>query len=140
MKKRPRAPRSSASRDQVLNARLPGAGRAPSIRAPGFLQYKVVELSTVDESSLQEAINTWVAQGWSLDGIQFAMREASKRPAMAFIFFTRDGESLEERDPHEARAKLRRIAHAADPQQPRAVSAYERLVQLASDDEAESDE
>jgi hypothetical protein len=32
-----------------------------------------------------------VAKGWSLDGIQFAMRESSKRPAMAFVLFTRDG-------------------------------------------------
>jgi hypothetical protein len=27
-----------------------------------------------------------------LDGVQFAMRESSKRPAMAFVFFTREGE------------------------------------------------
>jgi hypothetical protein len=55
------------------------------------LQYKVVELSTVDEGSLEYAVNHWVQQGWSLENVQFAMRESSKRPAMAFVFFTRAG-------------------------------------------------
>jgi hypothetical protein len=64
--------------------------RPPS---PRPLEYKVVELSTVDEGTLERTINECVAQGWNLDGIQFAMREASKRPAMAFILFTRLGEA-----------------------------------------------
>ena len=51
--------------------------------------YKVVELSTVTDESLEAALNEWTAEGWTLEGIQFAMREASKRPAMAFIIFTR---------------------------------------------------
>ena len=54
-----------------------------------MLAYKVVETSTVTDESIEEIINQWVAEGWSLDGIQFAMREASKRPAMAFVLFTR---------------------------------------------------
>ncbi len=52
--------------------------------------YKVVEISVVTDETLEEALNTWTAQGWQLDSIQFAMREASKRPAMAFILFARD--------------------------------------------------
>jgi hypothetical protein len=59
---------------------------SPGVRAR---QYKVVELSTVDELSLEQAINEWVGQGWKLESIQFAMRESSKRPAMAFVLFTR---------------------------------------------------
>ncbi len=51
--------------------------------------YKVVELVAVDELSLEQAINDWVAKGWRLDGIHFAMRDSSKRPAMAFILFAR---------------------------------------------------
>jgi hypothetical protein len=51
--------------------------------------YKVVETSTVSDESLEHIINEWVQQGWTLDGIQFAMRESSKRPAMAFVLFTR---------------------------------------------------
>ncbi|MGZ6140928.1 MAG: hypothetical protein ACXWLA_09645 [Myxococcaceae bacterium] len=58
---------------------------------PAVLQYKVVELSTVDEGSLEYAVNHWVQQGWSLENVQFAMCESSKRPAMAFVFFTRAG-------------------------------------------------
>jgi hypothetical protein len=35
-------------------------------------------------------LNEWTAQGWQLDGIQFAMRDSSKRPSMAFVTFTRE--------------------------------------------------
>ncbi|MEM1023255.1 MAG: DUF4177 domain-containing protein [Myxococcota bacterium] len=52
-------------------------------------RYKVVELSTVTDESLEETINEWTEQGWLLEGIQFAMRESSRRPAMAFVLFQR---------------------------------------------------
>jgi len=52
------------------------------------LLYKVVETSDVTDECLERIINEWVAQGWGLDTIQFAMRNSSKRPAMAFIIFT----------------------------------------------------
>jgi hypothetical protein len=52
--------------------------------------YKIVEASTVTDEALEGIVNDWVARGWVLDGIQFAMRESSKRPAMAFVLFTRD--------------------------------------------------
>lgn len=55
-----------------------------------MLQYKVVELSTVSEESIEEALNDWTRQGWRFDAMQFAMRESSKRPAMAFVVFTRE--------------------------------------------------
>lgn len=55
-----------------------------------MLVYKVVEISTVTEDALEEALNEWVAKGWRFDGMQFAMRESSRRPAMAFIIFTRE--------------------------------------------------
>ena len=57
-----------------------------------MIQYKVVETSVVTDEALEEILNTWVAQGWQFESVQFAMREASKRPAMAFVFFTRSGE------------------------------------------------
>lgn len=53
------------------------------------LRYKVVELSTVTDEALEACLNEHTAEGWTLDGIQFAMRESSKRPAMAFVIFTR---------------------------------------------------
>jgi hypothetical protein len=53
-------------------------------------RYKVVEVATVTDETLEDVLNTWTADGWTLDGIQFAMRESSKRPAMAFVVFTRE--------------------------------------------------
>lgn len=52
--------------------------------------YKVVEVNTVTEDVLEEVLNEWTAKGWRFDGMQFAMRDASRRPAMAFVFFTRE--------------------------------------------------
>ncbi len=55
-----------------------------------MLAYKVVETSTVTDEELERLINTWVRQGWNYDGMQFAMRDSSKRPTMAFLLFTRE--------------------------------------------------
>lgn len=55
-----------------------------------MLIYKFVELSTVTDESIEGAVNEWVAQGWNFEGMHFAMAEASKRPAMVFLSFTRD--------------------------------------------------
>jgi hypothetical protein len=52
--------------------------------------YKVVELATVTAEDLEAVINKWIKKGWKLDAIQFAMRDSSKRPAMAFVLFTRN--------------------------------------------------
>lgn len=148
--------RSSPSRRTRKSGKLPGAGRAAAVRAPGPLQYKVVELSTVDEGSLERAVNEWTRKGWSLDGVQFAMRESSKRPAMAFVFFTREGE-VEELDTEAARQRLMRLSESGSPtvelmeeharfhaERQRALlfptSAHERLAQLAGMDEPEPPE
>jgi hypothetical protein len=56
------------------------------------LRYKVVETSSVTDEELERIINEWSARGWSLDGIRFAMSDASRRPAMAFVTFTRESE------------------------------------------------
>lgn len=52
-------------------------------------KYKVVETQTVTDETLEGIINEWTEQGWIFDGMQFAMRESSKRPSMAFVVFTR---------------------------------------------------
>lgn len=49
--------------------------------------YKVVELSPVTDETIESALNTWTARGYVLETMQFAMRESSKRPAMAFMIF-----------------------------------------------------
>ena len=55
--------------------------------------YKVVETSDVSAETLESILNEWTAQGWKLDTMQFAMRDSSKRPAMAFVTFTREAAS-----------------------------------------------
>ena len=54
------------------------------------LRYKFVELSIVTDESIEGTVNEWVGQGWHLEGIRFVTTEHSKRPAMAFVSFTRD--------------------------------------------------
>jgi hypothetical protein len=103
---------------------------------PAGVLFKVVEISTVDESMIEEVVNTWVARGWHFDGMQFAMRESSKRPAMAFVFFNRPASQTEidlhvpPRSAEEAERHLMRLAKVPAPTAP-PVSAYERLIQLA---------
>lgn len=118
------------------------------------LQYKVVELSNVDEGSLERVVNEWVPRGWALDGVQFAMRESSKRPSMAFVFFTREGPPLFDgvkgapahvpasdddrfRTQAEAEAHLRRIVHQAPEDSQPAVDPWERLRALAGREDQE---
>ena len=53
------------------------------------LDYKYVETSYVTDDELTRLVNEWTQEGWRYDGVQFAMRESSKRPSMAFLLFTR---------------------------------------------------
>ena len=53
------------------------------------LRYKFVELSIVTDETIEACVNEWVAQGWTFEGLRFVTTEASKRPAMAFVSFTR---------------------------------------------------
>ena len=57
-----------------------------------MVEYKVVELVVVTDESIEGVLNDWTAQGWHFDSIQFVVREASKRPSMAFILFTREAD------------------------------------------------
>lgn len=61
-----------------------------------MLIYKVIEIGTVTEEALEDTLNSWTLKGWHFDGLQFAMRESSKRPAMAFALFTQESASREE--------------------------------------------
>lgn len=58
-----------------------------------MLKYKVVELSTVTDETIERELNKAAPEGWQLESIHFAMRDASKRPSMAFILFTREEEA-----------------------------------------------
>ena len=57
------------------------------------VESKVVELGLVSDEEIETALNDWTAKGWTFDSMQFAMRDSSKRPAMAFITFIRSEES-----------------------------------------------
>ncbi len=57
---------------------------------PVPLTYKVVETSSVTDRELEKILNEWTGKGWTLDTMQFAMRDSSKRPSMAFVTFTRE--------------------------------------------------
>jgi hypothetical protein len=132
----------------VVTRRKSRRARAKTAVAPAqkSLRYKVVELSNVDEGGLEETVNAWVSQGWTFDGVQFAMRESSKRPSMAFVFFTREGPALVEeaheeqfRTDAEADRHLRRLVLGPETVSGGAeaapVDAWTRLAQLAGEDE-----
>ncbi len=57
-----------------------------------MIEYKVVETSIVTDDQLEGIINEWVERGWLFEGIHFVIREASRRPSMAFLMFTREKE------------------------------------------------
>lgn len=52
------------------------------------MQYKVVETSTVTDEEIERILNEWTARGYVFEGIHFVTTESSRRPKMAFIFFT----------------------------------------------------
>jgi hypothetical protein len=58
-------------------------------------EYKVVETSVVTDEEIERIINEIVQLGWTLESIQFAMRESSRRPSMAFLLFTRSAADAE---------------------------------------------
>lgn len=69
--------------------------RAPITKASN-IRYKFVELSTVTDETIEEAVNEWIGKGWILDGIRFVVTPASRRPSMAFISFVREEEAIPE--------------------------------------------
>lgn len=120
------------------------AARSAGAPGPRALHYKIVELSNVDEGALERTLNEWVPKGWTFDGVQFAMRESSKRPSMAFVFFTREGEPLQVAapEPHaeafrpadEAEAHLRRMAREPSREAPPS-DPWARLRALAGEED-----
>ncbi len=56
-------------------------------------EYRVVETSTVTDEGLTRILNDETKKGWVFDGMTFVPNEASKRPRMAFIIFTRESDA-----------------------------------------------
>ncbi len=50
--------------------------------------YKVAETSTVTDEELEKILNHWTAEGFTFESIHFVTTESSRRPKMAFLFFT----------------------------------------------------
>ena len=56
------------------------------------MTYKVVETSTVTDVEIECILNEWTGRGYSFASIHFVSSPASRRPVMAFLFFTEPGE------------------------------------------------
>ena len=54
------------------------------------MMYKVVEISTVTDEEIERTVNQWAAKGYEFVSIHFVTTQASRRPVMAFLFFTGD--------------------------------------------------
>ena len=55
------------------------------------MNYKVVETCTVTDEEIERILNEWTEKGFVFESIQFVTSVSSKRPAMAFVFFTKKG-------------------------------------------------
>jgi len=53
------------------------------------MEYKVIELSTVTDEEIEKTLNHWTGLGYIFESIQFVTTESSRRPRMAFVFFTK---------------------------------------------------
>ena len=58
------------------------------------MMYKVVETSIVTDAEIERILNEWAGQGYSFASIHFVCSQASRRPVMAFLFFTEPGEGV----------------------------------------------
>ena len=59
------------------------------------MTYKVVETSTVTDEEIERLVNDGASKGYTFASIHFVTTQASRRPVMAFLFFTapKDGEA-----------------------------------------------
>jgi hypothetical protein len=50
----------------------------------------VVELTDVCDRTIEEALNAATGDGLRFESVHFVTQPGNRRPAMAFLFFTRD--------------------------------------------------
>jgi hypothetical protein len=55
------------------------------------MEYKVVETSMVTDEEIEKILNNWTAHGYLFESVHFVTTESSRRPKMAFVFFTKKG-------------------------------------------------
>jgi hypothetical protein len=51
--------------------------------------YRVIELADVSDRAIEEALNATTGEGYRFDTVHFVTQPGSRRPTMAFLFFTR---------------------------------------------------
>jgi hypothetical protein len=56
---------------------------------PSETHYKVVEISRVYEEEIETELNRWTAEGFRFESIHFVTQPGTRRPSMAFLFFSR---------------------------------------------------
>jgi hypothetical protein len=54
------------------------------------MTYKVIETSTVTDEEIERIVNEWIAKEYLFESIEFVNAVSSKRPVMAFLFFTKE--------------------------------------------------
>ncbi|HTG00256.1 MAG TPA: DUF4177 domain-containing protein [Nitrospirota bacterium] len=52
------------------------------------MAYRVVETSVVTDEEIERILNDWTSRGYCFESIQFVNAVSSRRPVMAFLFFT----------------------------------------------------
>ncbi|HEY5996726.1 MAG TPA: hypothetical protein VIU29_06870 [Candidatus Deferrimicrobiaceae bacterium] len=50
----------------------------------------MIELSEVSDHAIEAALNGALGEGYRFESIHFVTQQGSRRPTMAFLFFTRD--------------------------------------------------
>jgi len=48
----------------------------------------VVEVTDVSDRSVEEALNTASSEGWRFESVHFVTQPGSRRPSMAYLFFS----------------------------------------------------
>ncbi len=56
---------------------------------PAIAPYKVVEISRVFDEDIETELNRWTAEGYRFESIHFVTQPGTRRPSMAFLFFSR---------------------------------------------------
>ena len=62
-----------------------------SLLPPEKPPFRVVELSEVSDQAIEEVLNRESGDGFRFESIHFVTQQGNRRPAMAFLFFTREG-------------------------------------------------
>jgi len=61
-----------------------------SVSPTGKAPWRVVEVSDVCDRAVEDALNAAAGDGWRFESVHFVTQPGNRRPAMAFLFFTRD--------------------------------------------------